>query len=234
MDVIQPQKVIYQNGDFDFIQEPPMSRIRYILPVQEELQFLLNGQHVWPPDLFDEGDNRTICDRLYELYWRHFEKLGKLMDPPIDIHQLTPLSRHEFFICTAPIRDPEKEDVIFAAGLSQLRKLLGHRIQMPNETVATEVEEDKFTTGSIVADITSAVLLNFEGKGMELLELPLTEVSAILTRIGKVVAARDKKEDGIFQIAAMDNLPAVDEEDYEMNKSIIETKLAEWGVVLPA
>ena len=120
----------FMDGSSDLVVPPPvlgataMGRPlmvgRLLRGYHGELSRALEGKRIWPlPEPAGHPDDSAF----YALLAPWYQKIAALLTPPFDPGRLDPLSRHEFFICTAPVSHPATGEQV--RGLCGLEQLLG-------------------------------------------------------------------------------------------------------------
>jgi hypothetical protein len=188
-------RVEYANGDFDYIKEPSLLEGAEIEKYVQDLLKTIGTTPVYPGDTVVE-DVGLLQDILYANFKRHYKKIASFFSPAIRVEEMTPESRHEFFICT----DPKEGQAI--AGVSLCQKLLGH--DLPTKHTKKASSGKKLTTsGNYRADIAAAIGLTFKGQ-TKWLDLPLSFLLDVLEQAGNLseVESKDKTAMDINRMAA--------------------------------
>lgn len=149
-----------RTGDEVVVKAPSIlaySKVRFL---QRELLLRLEGLQVWPPEEFDAG--------LFGEYGHLYEAIATVLG--FEAAQITPPSRHRFFICN----DPVECNGEWQLGLSGLEELLsiGFLGSAPPSNAPV------FTTGEDDLDIIADLLLMFES-GVDLTLFSIQEWAAI-------------------------------------------------------
>lgn len=152
----------YLDGNFTIAQSPSVLNAnlqlhsRLVRLYNFELHQAIAGHTIWPPD--------EAAQPLYQQFQIYFQKLGALLDPPIDTDLLEPVSRHLFFVCTEPFQEEDR----LIPGLSGLSQLLGYFHSSESQLPPAE---PKHTTGDAELDVLVSALLIYKDQAFQLAQL---------------------------------------------------------------
>lgn len=216
----------YLDGDFEIVFPPPLLakvegrlifKAKQIRAYHLELLRRLMGENVWATDL------RALDLRFYSQNQLFYRKIGELIFPRIDVERLEPISRHEFFVCTAPIEHPETGQVV--SGLSGLEQLMGYAYV--KQDVARQSVQP--TTGDSELDVLTDALLVFKRKGLELAQILSLEE---LAKANRQAGERMRPPESEVEDEAQEELE-VDDALFLANKDAILSQIQQMGVLIP-
>lgn len=170
-----------------------------------ELQKALVGEAVWSPE--------EVASSLYARFKIYFQKLGALLNPPIETDALEPVDRHLFFVCTAPFQLPGSES--WVPGLSGLEQLMGYSYGATKDAVATPVEPTA-TTGDSDLDLLADTLLIFKRNALPLAQmLSLDELARTCRQANERMKAQQTEPEAANAPAEpwVENLQFLEERD---------------------
>ena len=200
-----------------------------IKPLVESFRNALEGSRIYPPEaIIDEELELRIDQSIYVYYQYYFQAIAAALNISEDLlDQMEPVSRHEFFVCTAPIqsfRDPNE----LMPGLSRLETLLGYAYP----TSGASEKPPYIPSGDYESYMVAAVCLTFKGCGPDLLEkYDMLFLSNVLKDAGYMSdPERKEPEPAQKRLAAA---PEVKDAAFEMAKPKISDKLLATGIKLP-
>lgn len=106
------------------------------------------------------------CDRaLFAAFEGHYQAIAHQFPEPFDPADLTPVSRHQFFIASEPVPHPT-QDGMTLPGLSQIEQLLGMEYSASVEPVVDmggipPIPKAEITTGDRILDLITDAYLVF-------------------------------------------------------------------------
>lgn len=160
---------------------------------------------------------------LYGLYSELYEAIANLLTPSFNPGLLTPLSRHEFFIATAPFPHPTKPEVMMA-GLSNLHFMRG--LTEPKAPSAGSSDDVVIiSSGDEEADLLADMLLLFP-ENFKALKKRYPVVT--LTKTVKQYCDRRRGQEAIDEIRSKR-----DQEIFDRNADAVAAELATLGIQVP-
>lgn len=212
-------KIEFESGDFDILFSPPMAVSRRLAALLADFQSAIDSQgvSVWPPDSAD-----LVCFTKFRL---HYYKLAAHWN--FDPANLTPESRHRFFVCTAPF---EYENNAYRE-VCDLERLLGFR-SFEEALKDDDREEDPDSTGDPFLDVTTMALLTFKVSGLED-RYGLDDLAKMCKRANDVLRRVEREAKG--EVEAGDETLEKEpfDSDFETDKRRISAGLKALGVELP-
>lgn len=194
----QWEKIDFIDGDFALIRTPPIARSSLIRHYHLALLTQLEGFEIYP-------FNYVVEAQLYETLKRYYQKIANQLllhgkhepsenlkqvetDWVINCDRVTPKCRHEFFVCTEPVRHPATGELI--VGLSKLSQLMGY-------TYSTgTITPPKHTTGDSELDIWVDALLVFKTRAKELFkEFGTQDLAKMIVQANHRLTPPDKDEE---------------------------------------
>jgi hypothetical protein len=222
----------YQDGTYQIIMPPPLLKevdgqvvvfahlvreAHAMLKIRLHEKQVQEGMKIYP---FNEADAK-----IYSALGYYYEAVSRLVNPLIIVPRLTPKSRHEFFICTDPVKHPY-EDVMLP-GMSGLEQLMGFNYSFG------ERHEPEHTTGDINLDVLTGVVLSFKKNALPLASmLGVDDLSQMVGHANWLMTPKEERDKG--KKATPTKIKAVvDDKEFQRLKPLIMERLEEFGAIVP-
>ena len=153
------ERVDFLDGSFLMVCLP-LARHALISSYRRELRSNLDEMSYWMP---------SMDSTLFRTWGIYYTQISRLMEPAFDAADMTPDSRHRFFVCSTPV---ERHGETFA-GLPQLDLLLGMDYPQP---AADPTKGDRpkdsgivhITSGDPARDLLADLLIMFKDQALPL------------------------------------------------------------------
>lgn len=210
-----------------FVFAPSFSQTMKLRDQLAEFKESLVGMSVYPPELILPDENARLDEFLYGNFSPYFEAIAELLNLKVHPSEIESASRHEFFVCTAPIPHWSNANEV-VPGLSGLEQLMGYEYPSGGSVIPTPSRSRDDD-----AHLMAALVLNFPNSGLELADRYDVNFLSQILQEAAVLSGSEEVNQSVGGGSPTSLAPLVKDEDFEQAKPDIANRLQDLGVTLP-